>query len=94
MVYPELRLDKLPMHINRDKDGMGIQVQKGWSDAGLTKGYIHAEPLPKNDTNANSIVISPEQLALMPLYLVIGKDYPNAKQCLADIYLCFHSITK
>jgi polar amino acid transport system substrate-binding protein len=79
-------VDKFQMKINRVKDGIGCvkHVQKGWSDAGLTNGYIRANKLPKNEGVDISIVIFPEQLALIPLYLVIGKDYPNAKKWLAE----------
>jgi polar amino acid transport system substrate-binding protein len=79
-------VDKFQMKINRVKDGIGCvkHVQKGWSDAGLTNGYIRANKLPKNEGDDISIVIFPEQLALIPLYLVIGKDYPNAKKWLAE----------
>ena len=79
-------VDKYQMNINRVKDGIGCvkHVQKGWSDAGLTNGYIQADKLPKNENNDISIVIFPEQLALIPLHLVIGKDYPNAEQWLAE----------
>jgi polar amino acid transport system substrate-binding protein len=59
-------------------------VQKGWSDAGLTNGYIQADRLPINEINGNSIIIFPEQLALIPLHLVIGKRYPDALRWLQE----------
>jgi hypothetical protein len=86
-------VDKFQMKINRVKDGIGCvkHVQKGWSDAGLTNGYIRANKLPKNEGDDISIVIFPEQLALIPLYLVIGKDYPNAKNGWQNLIMLTHS---
>lgn len=79
-------VDKFQMKINRVKDGIGCvkHVQKGWSDAGLTNGYIQADRLPINEINGNSIIIFPEQLALIPLHLVIGKRYPDALRWLQE----------
>lgn len=89
-------VDKYQMTINRAKDGIGCvkQVQKGWSDAGLTNSYINAEKLPKNQANNTSIVIFPEQMALIPLYLVISKDYPNAKQWIKEFNYGFTLLEK
>ena len=89
-------VDKYQMNINRVKDGIGCvkHVQKGWSDAGLTNGYIQADKLPKNENNDISIVIFPEQLALILLHLVIGKDYPNAEQWLAEFDQAFSLLKK
>lgn len=89
-------VDKYQMTINRVKDGIGCvkHVQKGWSDAGLTNGYIHAEKLPKNTTNGVTIVIFPEQLALVPLYLVISKDYSNAQQWIEEFNYAFGLLQK
>ncbi|MEP1447553.1 MAG: transporter substrate-binding domain-containing protein [Paraglaciecola sp.] len=89
-------VDKYQMTINRVKDGIGCikHVQKGWSDAGLTNGYIHAEKLPKNDVSGVSIVIFPEQLALVPLYLLISKDYANAQQWVEEFNYAFGLLQK
>tara|TARA_R110000751_G_scaffold15290_5_gene49529 strand:+ start:110660 stop:111520 length:861 start_codon:yes stop_codon:yes gene_type:complete len=89
-------VDKYQMSINRVKDGIGCikHVQKGWSDAGLTNGYIHAEKLPKNAANDTSIVIFPEQVALVPLYLVISKDYANAQQWIEEFNYAFNLLQK
>jgi len=89
-------VDKYQMHINRVKDGIGCvkHVLKGWSDAGLTNGYIHANKLPKSEAKDISIVIFPEQLALIPLYLVIGKDYPNAEKWIAEFEHAFSLLVK
>jgi polar amino acid transport system substrate-binding protein len=89
-------VDKYQMSINRAKDGIGCvkHVQKGWSDAGLTNGYIHADRLPKNEGNDTSIVIFPEQLALMPLYLIISKDNSNAQQWINEFDHAFTLMQK
>ena len=89
-------VDKYKMHINRAVDGVGCvkQVKKGWSDAGLTNGYIQADKLLKDDIEHNSIVIFPEQLALIPLHLIIGKDYPNAEKWLAEFNYAFSLLQK
>lgn len=89
-------VDKYHMRINRAKDGIGCvkHVQKGWSDAGLTNGYIQADKLPKNDTDDMSIIIFPEQLALIPLHLIISKDYPNAEQWLVEFNYAFTLVEK
>lgn len=89
-------VDKYHMSINRAKDGIGCikHVQKGWSDAGLTNGYIQADKLPKDDINEIAIVIFPEQLALIPLHLVIGKNYPNAEQWLIEFNYAFNLLLK
>lgn len=89
-------VDKYQMKINRVKDGIGCvkHVQKGWSDAGLTNGYINANKLPKSEVNDISIVIFPEQLALIPLYLVISKDYPNAEKWIAEFEHAFSLLVK
>ena len=89
-------VDKYQMTINRAKDGLGCikHVQKGWSDAGLTNGYIHAEKLPKNEVNNISVVIFPEQLAFIPLYLVISKDYSNAEQWIQEFNYAFTLLQK
>lgn len=79
-------VEKYQMSINRAKDGIGCvkHVQKGWSDAGLTNGYIHVDKLPRNENGDISIVIFPQQLAVIPLYLVIAKDHLNAEQWIAE----------
>ena len=89
-------VNKYQMTINRAKDGIGCvkHVQKGWSDAGLTNGYIHAEKLPKNTTNDIPIVIFPEELISIPLYLVISKDYLNAEQWIQEFNYAFSLLQK
>jgi hypothetical protein len=41
-----------------------------------------------------SLVIFSKQLALIPLYLVIGKDHPNAEQWLAEFDYAFTLLKK
>jgi polar amino acid transport system substrate-binding protein len=77
-------VERFKMTINRAKDGIGCikHVQKGWSDAGLTNGHIQATRFPKN--NNNSIVIFTDQLAVVPLHLVVSKEHPQASKWIEE----------
>ena len=74
-------LEKYEMTINRAKDGYGCiqHVNKGWSDAGLTNGYINANRLNKTP-NQSAIKIFETQLGVLPLYLVISKNHPQSQK--------------
>lgn len=75
-------IERYQMSVNRTKDGRGcvLHVQKGWSDAGLTNGHMQANKFVLDPKLDNKIVILPEQLALVPLHLVIAKNTVNAQQ--------------
>lgn len=74
--------DKFEMVINRAKDGFACvrHVNKGWSDAGITNGYINAARIKiVSDEKVDSIRIFDELLGNIPLYLVISKHHPQAQ---------------
>ncbi|MDP5041695.1 MAG: transporter substrate-binding domain-containing protein [Paraglaciecola sp.] len=75
-------IERFAMTVNRAKDGLGCvgQVQRGWSDAGLTNGYIKATKLHKTDGPYGPIKIFPEELSTEPLYFVMSKSYPHAQE--------------
>jgi polar amino acid transport system substrate-binding protein len=74
-------IDQFAMTINRAKDGIGCvgQVQRGWSDAGLTNGYIQAIKLRHHTETEEPIRIFPQALSSEPLYFLISKSYPDAQ---------------
>ncbi len=74
-------ISKFSMTVNRVKDGIGCikHVQKGWSDAGLINGYINTNKMSDSHWQAKHIHIFEQQLALVPLYFVVGKGTPNAQ---------------
>jgi polar amino acid transport system substrate-binding protein len=75
-------IERFNMTVNRAKDGIGCvgQVQNGWSDAGLTNGYIQASKLSQKDTTDQPIHIFPQELSSEPLYFLISKSYPDAQE--------------
>lgn len=89
-------VDKFEMTINRVKDGIGCfkHVQKGWSDAGLTNGYIHPDKLALDNNQDNPIIVFTQQLALIPLHLIISKDYPDAEKWLHEFNHAFSQLDK
>lgn len=74
-------VDEFQMTVNRVKDGIGCvkHVQKGWSDAGLTNGYIDTSKLSEAHKEGKEIKIFTRQLALVPLYFLISKERKNAQ---------------
>lgn len=75
--------DKFEMIINRAKDGFACvkHVNKGWSDAGITNGYIDAARINIiSDEKVDSIRIFNELLGNTPLYLVISKQHPQGQK--------------
>jgi polar amino acid transport system substrate-binding protein len=79
---PQGIVGRFNLSINRAKDGLGCvkHVQKGWSDVGLTNGYIVSEQIKTGFDEDKSIYILPEELTSVPLYLIISKQYPNAQE--------------
>jgi polar amino acid transport system substrate-binding protein len=72
-------LKRFTMSVNLVKDGKGCiaHVQKGWSDAGLTNGYIDANKIKTNEQQA--LHVFPQQVALIPLHFVVGKQRQDAQ---------------
>ena len=78
----QLIVTQYAMSINRAKDAIGCigQVRRGWSDAGLTNGYVAPDKLSDVDHGVAPIVIFEQQLSSEPLYFLIGKNYPDAQR--------------
>ncbi|WP_088328373.1 transporter substrate-binding domain-containing protein [Lacimicrobium sp. SS2-24] len=84
------------MVMHRAQDGVGcfLQVEKGWSDAGLTNGYL-SEPnnLARFDMDS-SLAILPIELDSEALHFLISKDYPNASVWVARFNNALDKITE
>lgn len=87
---------KFQMTVNRVKDGIGCikHVQKGWSDAGLTNGYIDTSKLSSNHWQAKHIKVFKQQLALVPLYFVVGKHTSHAQQWIDEFNYALTGLEK
>lgn len=78
-------VDEYQMIINRVKGAHGCikHVQKGWSDAGFTNGYIDLNALVSDDLD-NTVLIFEQPLAFASLHLVIGKNLSGASQWMKE----------
>ena len=74
--------NQLSLIINRAADTKGCfgHVKKGWSDAGLVNGYFNARHMRERFDITEPFRILPEVPAKVPLYFIISKSYPQAKQ--------------
>lgn len=80
-IYTELT-QTWNMVLNRVQDGMGCirHVEKGWSDVGLTNGYLSNEVNRERFGIDATLVVWPEPLDPVPLYFIIARTYPDAEQ--------------
>jgi polar amino acid transport system substrate-binding protein len=74
-------VNKFEMTINRVKDGISCikHVHKGWSDAGLTNGYIDTNKLSSAQGEGKQINVFATELGLVPLHFVISKKRKDAQ---------------
>ncbi|MEP0356804.1 MAG: transporter substrate-binding domain-containing protein [Paraglaciecola sp.] len=80
-------IERFNMNVNRAKDGFACiqHVNKGWSDAGITNGYIDATRINAgSDEKEDSIRVFDELLGNIPLYLVISKQYPQGQKWIEE----------
>ena len=87
----QLIITQYAMTVNRARDAIGCigHVRRGWSDAGLTNGYVSPTKLTGAENGAAPIVIFEQQLSSEPLYFLISKSYPNAEQWMEKFNLAF-----
>lgn len=74
-------VNEFEMTINRVKDGISCikHVSKGWSDAGLTNGYIDTNKLSSAQGEGKQTKVFAKELGLVPLHFVISKKRKDAK---------------
>ncbi|MFT2092491.1 substrate-binding periplasmic protein [Paraglaciecola sp. 2405UD69-4] len=79
-------IDRFNFVVNRAKDGFACvkHVTKGWSDAGITNGYIDATRIKVGDKKQPAIRVFDELLGNIPLYLVVGKHHPHAQNWIEE----------
>ena len=89
-------IEQYAMTVNRAKDAIGCvgQVQRGWSDAGLTNGYIAAHKISQSKNGEAPIIIFPQELSFEPLYFLVSKTYPNAQQWIDEFNQAFATLEK
>ena len=87
-------IQQYAMTINRAKDARGCvgQVERAWSDAGLTNGYIAPDKISQTKDGEATIMIFPQELAFEPLYFLISKTYPDAQRWMEEFNLAFATI--
>ncbi|GGD73992.1 substrate-binding periplasmic protein [Lacimicrobium alkaliphilum] len=79
-IYAELLL-QWRMVMIRAQNGMACirHVEKGWSDVGLTNGYMTSEVNRERFGIGSDLVILAHELDPIPLYFVISRSYPDAQ---------------
>jgi polar amino acid transport system substrate-binding protein len=92
----QLIINQYAMTVNRAKDSIGCvgQVQRTWSDAGLTNGYIAADKIGDTQNGDSPIVIFPQELSFEPLYFLISKTYPDAQKWMDQFNHAFETLEK
>lgn len=89
-------IEQYSLSLNRAKNGKGCvgQVMRGWSDVGLTNGYVAADKLDKGDEQNEPIHIFSEELSSEPLYFLISKTYPDAQQWMNEFNYALEQLEK
>lgn len=89
-------LTRYAMTLSHAKDSKGCigQVQRGWSDAGLTNGYVDVRLLSVPYQDKDAIVVLSEDITTETLHFLISKDYPQAEAWMNKFNQAFDELQK